>query len=152
MRLEKLIRTGFLIVAGLLFINCSSDNDSAENNTQKNDIENNLKSGSWMITEYIDDGVDEAYHYDGYEFTFEAGGALTATNGVNSYTGTWSISSDSDDDSQSDYDFVIFFSGPANFEELSDDWDMMTHNANTIDLYDVSGGDGTTDYLTFKRL
>ena len=152
MRLEKIIRIGFAIFVGVLFINCSSDDDSTMNDPQKNAIENEVKSGSWIITEYIDDGVDETYHYDGYEFTFGDSGVLTATNGTNTYTGTWSVTDDNDDDSQSDHDLVIYFTSPANFEELSDDWDIMTHNSNTIELFDVSGGNGTTDYLTFQKM
>lgn len=152
MRLKNLMKTGLMIFVSLLFLDCSSDSNSMENNTQKNNIENDLKKGVWMVSKYLDDGVDETYHFNGYEFTFEDGGVLTATNGVNTYSGSWSVADDNDDNSQNDYNLVIFFAGPVDFEELSDDWDIITHNSNTIELYDVSGGNGTTDYLTFQKM
>ena len=38
-----------------------------------------------------------------------------------------------------------------NFEELNDDWDVVSQSATKIELIDVSGGNGGTDYLTFER-
>ena len=77
---------------------------------------------------------------------------LTASNGTNNYTGTWSITDNSsNDDSISHLDFNIEFSSPAQFEELSDDWEIIEKSTNLIKLKDVSGGNGGTDYLTFEK-
>jgi hypothetical protein len=37
------------------------------------------------------------------------------------------------------------------FEDLNDDWDFISQSANKIELLDVSGGSGETDYLTFEK-
>jgi putative transposase len=37
------------------------------------------------------------------------------------------------------------------FDDLSDDWDIVSIDATTINLIDVSGGNGGTDRLTFKK-
>ncbi len=37
------------------------------------------------------------------------------------------------------------------FEELSDDWDIISHSSTKIELIDISGGNGGTDYLTFEK-
>jgi len=50
-----------------------------------------------------------------------------------------------------DIDFNIFFASPADFAELSDDWDIISHTATKIELKDVSGGNGGTDLLTFEK-
>ena len=77
---------------------------------------------------------------------------MTATNGSNTVTGSWSVTnSSSNDDSSNDLDFNISFASPADFAELTDDWDIITYSSTQIELIDVSGGNGGTDYLTFER-
>ena len=148
----NLIRTCILFIATSVLISCSSDDDNMVNENTKTEIENNLKNNTWIITKYIDSGEDELYHYNGYEFTFAESGVLTATNGTNTYTGTWSITNDSSSSSSSnDWDFNIFFATPEEFEELSDDWDILSNTSTKIELIDISGGNGGTDYLTFER-
>ncbi|MEZ5069461.1 MAG: hypothetical protein R2751_00485 [Bacteroidales bacterium] len=59
--------------------------------------------------------------------------------------------SGSDDDSPEDLHFHIFFSLSNDFEDLNDDWEILSHSATKIELVDVSGGNGGTDYLTFTK-
>ena len=62
-------------------------------------------------------------------------------------------SSDDDGNSIEDDDFNIFFSVPNshNFDDLIDDWDFISVSNTKIELIDVSGGNGGTDYLTFEN-
>lgn len=53
--------------------------------------------------------------------------------------------------SSGDIDFNIFFASPADFAELTEDWDIITHSATKIELIHVSGGNGGTDLLTFEK-
>jgi hypothetical protein len=48
-------------------------------------------------------------------------------------------------------DFNITFSAPANFVDLTDDWDIVSYSNTTISLIDVSGGNGGTDTLVFTK-
>lgn len=50
-----------------------------------------------------------------------------------------------------DIDFNIFFESPANFNELSADWDIISHSANKIELSHVGNGIGGNDQLTFEK-
>ncbi|WP_295335173.1 hypothetical protein [Flavobacterium sp.] len=131
---------------------CSSDDDSSSAQ-DPTPVINAATQGTWRVTSYIDSGTDETNHFTGYNFTFASGGVLTATNGTNTYQGTWSVTSDnSNDDSPSnDLDFNISFITPANFADLTDDWDIVTYSANTISLIDISGGNGGTDILVFTK-
>lgn len=132
---------------------CSDDDDS-NTSADPTPVINTVTSGTWRITFYEDSGVDETYHFTGYNFTFGASNVLTASNGTNTYTGTWSVTnSDSNDDSPSnDLDFNILFATPAVFaDELSDDWDILSRTDTKIELVDVSGGNGGTDYLTLEK-
>ena len=149
----RLVKNYILFIAmSFLVMACSSDDDTPLSDNTKSEIENNLKLNSWIITKYIDSNEDELHHYTGYEFTFGDSNVLTATNGTNTYTGTWSITNSSSSSSSSnDLDFNIFFSSPADFQELSDDWDILSNTSTKIELIDISGGNGGTDYLTFER-
>lgn len=148
----------FLLTFSLMSSTCSSDDDDnnpSDNTAEIQQIENQAETGTWVITYFFDTDTDETNHYNGYEFTFESNGVLTATNGMNTHTGSWSVTDDSSSDDSSsddDIDFNISFTSPADFEELSDDWDIISHSSTKIELIDVSGGNGGTDYLTFEKI
>ena len=48
-------------------------------------------------------------------------------------------------------DFNIFFAAPEDFNELSEDWNIISFSENTIELIHESGGNGGTDLLTFEK-
>lgn len=151
---------GFMV---LTFGACNKD-DNSDNNTPNSSSADQTKqiveSGSWRVTSFIDSGNDETSDFDGYSFSFSENGTVTATKGSETVNGTWSItddnsnsSSDDDGDSTDDDDFILFFAVPADseFEDLNDDWDFITVSNSKIELIDVSGGNGGTDYLTFEK-
>ena len=145
------------MVSLLLLVGCGTDDTMTEdNNAVINQIADQIKSGTWRITSYIDSGNNETGDYAGYDFTFNENGSLVASNGANVINGTWSITDDSnnsndDRSNDNDIDFNILFASPPNFEELSDDWDVVSTSTSKIDLIDVSGGNGSTDTLTFIK-
>jgi hypothetical protein len=158
MKTNKILMLVLLLSTTLFSAMCSSDDGpNSSNNIQDqiDQVENTAVSGSWVITYFFDTDQEETSNYNGYSFDFAANGVLTATNVTNTYTGTWSVTDDSNsmDDSSSDddIDFNIFFSTPEDFAELSDDWDIISHTSTQIKLIDVSGGNGGTDYLTFVK-
>ena len=147
------LRTVISIILGfgLMLITCSKD-DSSSNDTVKTTIETIVQSGTWKIELYEDSGNDETNHFSGYNFTFYINGVLNANNGIVNHDGTWSITdSNSSDDSQDDLDFNINFIVTNDFEDLNDDWDLISYSSIRIELIDVSGGSGETDYLTFEK-
>ncbi|MBT6573901.1 hypothetical protein HOM83_02580 [Candidatus Falkowbacteria bacterium] len=149
----KTIRLASIVVVFslLLVVSCNKDDDNPTNNTQTI-VQSNVQSGTWRITKFIDTGSDETNHFTGYNFTFSSSGVLNANNGTNNYDGTWSISdSNSNDDSQDDLDFNINFNLTNDFEDLNDDWDFISQSTTKIELIDVSGGNGGTDYLTLEK-
>ena len=52
---------------------------------------------------------------------------------------------------QHDLDFNIAFATPANFTELTEDWNIVSYSSTTISLIHVSGGNGGTDTLVFTK-
>jgi hypothetical protein len=151
------------IIMALLFYSCSNDDDNSSDSDAQQiaEIENNALNGLWKITNYNDSGQDETSDYNGYTFNFDANGVLTATNGSNVVTGTWSVTSSSSDDSNDDgansddsIDFNMFFSVSESsiFDDLVDDWEVSATSNNQINLFDISGGDGSTDVLVFSAI
>ena len=155
--MKNLKKIKFSLVIAMLFVlttssMCSNDDDSPTTSTNPSDIINIVNNGTWRITYYYDTDHEETSNFNGYNFTFGESNVLTASNGTNSYTGTWSVTdSNSNDDNLSDLDFNIAFSSPAQFEELTDDWEIIEKSSTSIKLKDVSGGNGGTDYLTFAK-
>lgn len=145
------------LLAALFMLNvasmCSSDDDNSNSSQDPTPVINTVNNGTWRITFFEDSGNNETNHFTGYNFTFGSGNVLTATNGTNTYTGVWSVTSDdSNDDSPSnDLDFNIAFSAPADFTDLTEDWNIITYTSTKIQLVHVSGGNGGTDYVTFEK-
>ncbi|MCZ8145713.1 hypothetical protein [Flavobacterium sp.] len=131
---------------------CSNDDDNSSSSVNQTTVVNTVSSGTWRITLYNDSGTIKTNQFTGYNFTFGPSNVLTATNGTLTHTGIWSVTdSNSNDDSMDDLDFNIAFTTPANFLELTDDWDIQSRTDTKIELIDVSGGNGGTDYLTFEK-
>lgn len=140
-----------------LAMSCNKDDDNSQQqqSTTISQTINTAQSGNWKVTYFFDSDHEETSHFTGYVFTFNENGALVAVKGSTTVTGTWSVtdSNSSDDDGGSnDTDFNIFFASPADFEDLSDDWDIISVSNSKIELTDVSGGNGGTDFLTFEKL
>lgn len=153
--MKKLNLSVVCLFVTTLFISCSSDDDNGSvNNASVNEVVNLVNAGTWKITSFIEDGNDETNHFTGYNFSFSDNNILSATNGSTTYSGSWSVTnsnSSDDDNSGSDIDFNIGFASPPEFADLTDDWHIIDRTANKLELIDVSGGNGGTDYLTFEK-
>lgn len=150
---KQILNISMMILLAVLVISCSKDdsndtNDNSNTNqaTQANQI---AQTGTWRISYFWDTDKDETSNFTGYEFSFNSDGSLVATNGTDTVNGTWSVTN-----SSSDVDFNIMFAVPqsSDFEDLNDDWDIISVNDNMMELTDVSGGNGGTDFLTFVKI
>lgn len=165
---QTFLRSIALLSFALAFTACSKGDDPAPNDDNNNNNGTSAdqtiqvaQDGTWRITNFVDSGQNETTDFAGYEFSFNANGTLVATNGTETVSGTWSVMDDSanssnDDDGNStdDDNFNIFFAVPETnkFDDLIDDWDFISVTNNKIELIDISGGNGGTDYLTFQKI
>ena len=146
----QLISSLLFSLAALFYLTSCSNNDPII--PSQNVIENNVKTGAWKITSFVDSGKDETNHFSGFTFTFGTNNIITSANGSVTYTGTWSISdSNLNDDKPKDLAFNILFNLTNDFESLNEDWQIVSQTSNRIELIHVSGGNGGTDYLTFEK-
>lgn len=152
--MKKKIIYGCLGILSLsLVFSCSNDEDDNPLDPVQaiSDIETNVVEGDWIISSYVDSGVDETSDYNGYTFTFTSDGIVSASSSAEMLTGAWTVQQD--DSSESDVDFTLFFGVPDthDFDDLNDDWDVVSYTSTMITLRDVSGGSGEIDTLIFTR-
>ena len=153
LKFENLIAS---LVVLMLATSCSDD-DNTGVTPNPTPVINAVLGGNWQITLYQDNGVNETNQYSNYVFTFGANNVLTAANSTDDFTGTWSVTNDdnsNDDSTSNDLDFNIAFVAPAPnnlIDDLTDDWDIISYSSTKVELIDVSGGNGGTDYLTFEK-
>ena len=153
---SKLRNLTLLLFLSALVVSCSKDesnqNDDNSNASQQELTSQIAESGNWIISYFFDSDKEETSNFSGFIFQFQQNGTLLAVNGSTTVSGTWSITGSSSS-SSSGSDFNIFFPVPesSNFEDLNDDWDIISITNNKIELIDVSGGNGGTDYLTFIK-
>ena len=161
MKLEH-IKSILLLLMTFMFFSCDSSDDNVENSVMDlTEINATATSGSWVVARFEEDGVDQTSNFFDYSFTFDIDGILNVAKEDLLIKGSWSITSDSnsnynddsslDADSNDDVHFNIFFSSTSNFEELSEDWEIVSYTETRIELKHVSGGDGSIDVLVFEK-
>ena len=141
-----------LVLSLSLIVSCSTNEDDSTNTTVEIvQLESTAETGTWRVTNLVDSGQDETSDFNGFVFSFLENGTVTATNGTTIYDGTWSVASDDDDDN--DVDFNIFFPVPDSndFDDLNDDWDIVSYSDTIINLIDIDDETGDTDLLTFEK-
>jgi hypothetical protein len=150
------MKNRMFVLLALLFITACDDDDNSSN-SKITEVKNTAIDGQWKVTYYFDTDTDETANFNGYVFDFGSNDVITATKGSTAHSGSWSVTDDvsGDDNSKGEFDdidFNIAFSSPSDFEELSEDWEIISQTATKIELRHVSGGGGGTDLLTFGKL
>ncbi|PIQ18546.1 MAG: hypothetical protein COW66_05880 [Flavobacteriaceae bacterium CG18_big_fil_WC_8_21_14_2_50_34_36] len=135
--------TDYLIFGRNPYTNCSGGGTG--NAQELIDI---IISGPWFVQSYVDSGNNETNNYTNYVLTFDANGSVVATNSTNTINGTWIVTTSSNDGLH----LELYFGESSPFEDFNDDWNVSNYTTTLIELFDVSGGDGTTDTLTFQKL
>lgn len=122
------------------------DDDNSGGGSGNNNFTTILTSGTWYVSYFQEDDDVETTMFSGYVFTFNNNGASTAVRNSITTAGTWSTYEDSGENK-----LELNFDGLA-LDEIEDDWRIIEFSATQIRLKDVSGGDGSVDYLTFTKL
>ncbi len=123
---------------------------TACNNDDKSNNNPNIftpSAGNWKVS-YFFDKQDDTSNYTNYTFEFGANGSLSASNGNQSWTGTWTTGIDDSADK-----FVVDFSGtlPSALSDLEEDWRIIKIEDNFMHFEHTSGGNGDTDVLKFSK-
>ncbi len=107
---------------------------------------NALTNGDWYVTYFFDD-TDETADFADYTFNFASDNTATAIDMSGTTNGSWSTTSGDD----TELGLNLNFGTGIPLDELADDWDVLEVTNDIIRLKDISGGDGSEDFLTFER-
>jgi hypothetical protein len=121
------------------------DNDYNDDDVDDSDLRHILVDGLWEITKFMDE-EDETAIFDGYIFDFLENGIVEASKNGQGYRGEWMTYGD-----DGTLELELFFGNEYPLAEIVDDWDIIEFDGNIIKLKDISGGDGSVEYLTFER-
>ena len=135
----------FLLLAGTFMLGaCSKDDD--DNGGPSAAVATSLKSGTWRVTSFVENGTDKTTDFNSFTFTFSNSGTVTAVNSILTANGTWTTGTD-----DSKHKLVLNFASPVLFDEISEDWEIVSQSSTQISLRHVSGGSGETDLLVFQK-
>ncbi|WP_411893845.1 hypothetical protein [Winogradskyella sp. A2] len=115
-------------------------------NVDDSSLVNALTNGDWYITYFFDD-TDETSDFQDYVFNFASNNTATATDMSGTTNGSWSTTSGDD----TELGLNLNFGTSMPLDELADDWDVLEVTNDIIRLKDISGGDGSEDFITFER-
>jgi hypothetical protein len=147
--MKKLLKIKFLaLICFVLTLNlgCSSD-DSISQEALVTIGQTALANGTWQVSLYSENNTNKTSDFTGYSFIFTPSGAMLATRNSTEYPGIWLMGVDSGKAKLN----LTFFATNGPLEEISENWDILDVSTNRIQLRHVSGGNGTTDLLTFQR-
>lgn len=146
------MRFALVILTMGLFFSCDNDSNEVDEEITAADmskIKSTVETGEWKITSYLDSESDETSEFVDYVFSFNNDGTLGVANGDVSVSGAWSLE---DDDSEDNVDLNIFFATPPLFEEITEDWVIITYSSTKIELKNLDDSDDSFDYLTFEKI
>lgn len=111
-----------------------------------------VTDGTLKIDLYCDSACDETIDFKVINFSFEENNRLTASDGINTYQGNWSVTDNNGYiETLTHLQFDITFKSPLNFVETIERWEIIDKSSNTTKLNDVIYGNGQKDFLTFCK-
>ncbi len=123
-------------------LSCSNDKNDPAPTVDRNAP----TTGTWRVTLFSERGNNETSDFNGYTFTFDSNGSVTASlNGTNKH-GTWSINS-----SATEFTLDLGAKSDANkpLGELTDDWEIISITSTEIKLKEDNDASG--EFLTFNQ-
>jgi hypothetical protein len=127
-----------LLLFSMLALVACSKNDDTEKLTRDNLFQITV-SAKWQVNLYANGDDINTDDYTNYKFSFLTSNTVKATNGTNTYNGTWY--SDNTENTQSTLGLIlnIQFETPVAFAVLSRDWDVISADQSTIRLRNING-------------
>jgi hypothetical protein len=105
-----------------------------------------LTHGTWKVTVFSENGIDETFQFLGYEFIFHGNETVEAIRGNSKIRGSWSTAGEYDNN-----DLFLNFGDAAPLNELNEIWQVLENRPAQVRLAHATGGNGGTDMLTLER-
>ncbi|MFL1895006.1 hypothetical protein ACJRPK_04845 [Aquimarina sp. 2-A2] len=126
---------------------CDEDDDFDYDDDDSIVLADFLVNGSWIVDEYSEMEEDLTLSYSNYVFKFKTDGAVSADNGQQVVSGSWSIDSSNPASQQ----FILNFEAIPPFDALSRDWLIEESEVRLLELR--TGSEVTNDLkiLVFEK-
>lgn len=109
-----------------------------------------MVTDQWYVNLMEEDLENETCDYVEFTFTYSLDGTVQAVSASRTVNGFWSVVNDS-----SGLELILNFNYNGEddpFEDLNDDWDVLFYDTDSVQLEEVSGGNGGTERLNFGRM
>lgn len=152
-KLNSIRKVLVLFLCSTFLLSCNDDNPVNNDQSAIKSVESKMSNGVWRISNFYDfDHDNDITIYEGYHFTFGANNVVTATIGLETYTGSWSVTSrNPGNPSLSKLGFNITFSDPNLTVNFNNDWNIESNSVLELNLSRISRKKGGTDYLTISK-
>jgi len=102
-----------------------------------------LIQGEWIVASYSKDGNNQTSAYGSFTLDYQSGGVVSATAGVYTYYGSWSVLGSEELEVQLDFGTQI----PLN--EFNATWDVTSFDSEQVTLFNIANGHAT---LIFEKI
>lgn len=138
-----------LLFSIITLASCSSDDAPGDVITNEFErIKIVLPQGSWKVSTLVDGNDDNTMAFESFIFTFNEDGTVVSETDLYAETGQWSYRSTSQDGEQ----LILEFSNTTPFEEITDDWTIVSVTNSQVELSDDGDVEGDTNFLVFKKI
>ena len=138
----------------VLLTSCSDDDDGSPDLQDGIAVNSDDFIGEWRVTRFIDDGDDDTDDLEDFTFEFRDNNDLIISNGSQSITASWSLSSDGRrltlniDDNDADQ-----IDPEDELEDLDDDpWVIVSLSDEVMNLLEFDDDDNDRDELRLAKV
>jgi|26BtaG_2_1085354.scaffolds.fasta_scaffold00062_14 hypothetical protein len=143
--MKKLI----LLFSVIILASCSSDDDAGDVITNEFErISSVLPQGTWKVTTLIDGNEDHTEAFESFIFTFDEDGTVVSQTDLFSEIGIWAYKSTSQQGEQ----LILEFNDVTPFDQINDDWKIVSVTNSQVELSDVGDIPENTDLLVFTKI
>ncbi|HLO61075.1 MAG TPA: hypothetical protein VK179_20160 [Bacteroidales bacterium] len=135
-----------LLLFSVLALVACSENNETEKLTRENLFQIAVSS-KWQVNLYANGDDIKTDDYTNYKFNFLTNDSVKATNGTNTYKGSWYSGNTENTPSTLGLIFNIEFETPETYALLSREWDVISADQGTIRLRYINGE--KVELLTF---
>src|SRR5690349_4732505 len=118
------------IPAVLTFSSCKKEDNNSSSVTSS--IADIVTNGSWKVSYFHESGTDLTSNFNGYVFSFNGSGSMSAADSRGTTSGTWNV----DDSNANEFRMSVGNADP--LLELNRSWLVVSQSSSEIQLTDDS--------------
>ena len=132
-----------------MLVSCSTKDDAGDVIANKfEQIKILLPQGKWKISNIYTNNSEHTTDFESFIFTFNEDGTVNGETDLYAEEGTWIYKSSPESGEQ----LILEFNGTTPFQEISNNWDIVSVSNTKIELSDVGISNDDTQLLAFSKI